>query len=104
MSQPLFTRIDRLDEPPELTERPESEALAAVVREALRREGVFDAAAVDVDGLKPSTHRDGDTEGAWSAMDRNFGVLSGTVVIDWTDTDHLSGCVTVYVGSEGLWS
>lgn len=97
--QELWTHVDRLHEP---EERTESEAVGLAVRDALRAERVFEAAAIDVENLQPSTRVEGDTEGTWTAMNGSLDVLSGTVVIDWTDADHLSGCVTVYVGSAGI--
>lgn len=98
--EPLWTYCDRLSDPRDLTE---VEALQEVVRDALRDEGVFPAAAVVVENLRPSTRREGDTEGTWTAMNGTCDVLSGTVVIDWVDDDHRSGSVTVLVGSAGCW-
>ena len=99
LDEPMYGLIDRLAAD---DERTEVEAVADAVRDGLREHPTFRAVTVDVEGLKPSTRREGDTEGSWTAMDRDMGVLAGLVVIDWTDTDHLSGSVTVYVGSAGF--
>ena len=99
LDEPMYGLIDRLAAD---DERTEIEAVGDSVKDALREHPTFRAVAVDVEGLKPSTRVEGDTEGSWTAMDRDMDVLAGLVVIDWTDTDHLSGSVTVYVGSAGL--
>ena len=94
----MYGHVNRLDGP----DRSEPDAIADEIRSVLRAEGVFDARAVEVENLKPSTRVEGDTEGTWAAMNGQLDVLSGSVVIDWADTDHLSGSVTVYVGSAGI--
>ena len=100
MLEPMHAQIGRnasKDSPSEV------ETIREEVLEALKSHPTFRAAAVEVEGLRPSARGKGTTEGWWSAMDSAFGVLSGTLVIDWADADHMSGSMTVHVGSSGLW-
>ena len=101
MDDAMYSLIDRLKDDPD-DDRSDAGAIADAVLDALWEHPTFRAVAVDVEDLKSSTRVEGDTEGTWTAMDAGLQVLSGTVVIDWTDADHLSGSVTVYVGSAGL--
>ena len=85
-------------------EQSQSDALKAAVREGLKSHPTFEAIAVDVGDVHASARHEGSSESTWTAMDENLDVLSGTALIEWTDSERMSGKVTVLVGSAGLWT
>ena len=85
-------------------DRSEKEALETAIREGLKAHPTFEAIAVDVGDVHASARHEGRSESTWTAMDENLDVLSGTALIEWTDSERMSGRVTVLVGSAGLWT